>query len=94
MAPLGKKTKAVRKGAPVAVVAAARALAAPMRELGTNEWKAGKAMLAPRPFRKCRRLSGGVRGMTLEMGEVWVTGFLKRGRQHDRTEESGGAAVG
>src|SRR5579884_706697 len=59
MAPLGKKRKAVRNGAPVAVVASLPAAAgsAASRPCGRSDAKAGKATQAPTPRKNCRRFT-------------------------------------
>jgi len=58
MAPLGKKTKAVRSGMPVAVVASLppAAVSAAKSSKGFNDEKSGKATQAPTPRKKWRRL--------------------------------------
>src|SRR5665213_1026830 len=55
IAPLGKKTNAVRKGAPVAVVAR-REGTAPSSRIGASDSKAGRARQTPKPRKKRRRL--------------------------------------
>ncbi len=56
MAPLGKNKKAVRSGAPVAVVASPGSpIAAANVEAGLSEASAGNATQAPTPRRNLRR---------------------------------------
>ena len=56
MAPLGKYTNAVRKGAPEAVVARLLAAGVAARaRVGTSDASEGNAMHAPRPRKKWRR---------------------------------------
>ena len=58
MEPFGKNMNAARIGAPVEVVASFEAVAASAAEIprGLSVSKAGNAMQAPSPRRKCRRL--------------------------------------